>query len=200
MPKNPLKAKPTRSVGVLLLLALAVLYGLARPTLNERFGWDLPSVPRSDGAARPSPTVESKVERAEAAGDTQRLYGLLEDLGDRRFLSPSGLLFTPGSAEGHRLDHLRRHVEDDPGRPGRHGVFDGGMEGALQTLDRAHEMAKAGDRTTQYQDDGRTIYTVDMGARIGYVGGREGRRLNNPVARRIRIVLEQNRLITAYPL
>jgi hypothetical protein len=127
-------------------------------------------------------------------------YGLLREVSRDRYLSPAGLLYAPGSAEGHRLEHLRRHTIDDPSRPGSHGVFDGEMAGALKTIDRAYELAKKGQRTTKQEDQGRTIYTVDMGSRIGYVGGRDGGRRRKPMARRVRIVVEGNRLITAYPM
>ena len=89
-------------------------------------------------------------------------------------MSPAGLQYTPGSAEGHRLKHLERHTKDQPSRPGSHGVFDGGMEGALKTVDRAYEKAKKGTQTTTKKDKGRTVYTVTMSGRVGYVGGRDG--------------------------
>ncbi len=80
------------------------------------------------------------------------LYGLLREISGRQYLSPAGLIYGPGSAEGHRLDHLQRHTEDDPGRAGSHGVFDGGMAGALTTIDLAYERAKTGQRTTTEVD------------------------------------------------
>jgi len=147
-----------------------------------------PSKPRNSGDAQQSDS------------DEDSLYGLLRDVGRDTYLSPAGLRYTPGSAEGHRLDHLQRHTKDDPGRPGSHGVFDGGMEGALQTIDKAYERAKKGQRTTKKKDGGRTIYTVDMGGRVGFVGGRDGNRKRKPMARRVRIVLDGDRVITAYPL
>ena len=143
-------------------------------------------------------TNESSV--ADTRGDSDLLYGLLKDIGSERYVSPEGLLYTPGSAEGHRLEHLRRHTKDQPSRPGSHGVFDGDMAGALRTVDRAYERAKKGQRTTKMVDDGRTIYTVDMGGRVGYVGGRDGNRKRKPMARRVRLVLEGTRVITAYPM
>lgn len=142
-------------------------------------------------SAKVSPTTED---------DRSLRFGLLKDLGGQRYVSPAGLLYTPGSAEGHRLDHLERHTIDDPSRPGKHGVFDGGMPGALKTIDRAYERAKAGQKTTKEMDEGRVIYTVDMGGRVGYIGGQDGNRQKKPMARRVRIVLDQQRVITAYPL
>ena len=127
-------------------------------------------------------------------------YGLLRQVSSRDYLSPAGLIYGPGSQEGHRLEHLRRHTVDDPGRSGPHGVFDGGMEGALKTIDLAYEQANAGQRTTRQVEDDRIIYTVDLGKRVGYVGGREGQRRRHPMARRVRLVLDGNRVVTAFPL
>ena len=153
--------------------------------------------------AKPAPVtnptpVETPAKPAD--NDPSLRYGILKDLGGERYVSAAGLMYTRGSAEGHRLNHLERHTEDDPSRPGKHGVFDGGMEGALATIDRAYLRAKTGTRTTKETDQGRTIYTVDMGGRVGYIGGRDGNRQKKPMARRVRIVLDQNRVITAYPL
>jgi len=194
-----------------------------------RFGWELPilvadsdrHVPIGDatkvevrGESASSTQSKSKtpsnnnlsgaVAKGKAGAATERrdtaLYGILRPVGRDRYVSPAGLLYTPGSAEGHRLKHLQRHVSDAPDRPGPHGVFDGGMQGALRTIDQAYERAERAQGTTKQEDQGRTIYTVDLGKRIGFVGGREGRRRRNPMARRVRLVLEGNRVITAYPL
>lgn len=149
---------------------------------------------------RESNVVESRDPRGSRDSSGGRLYGMLADQGNERYLSPAGLLYTRGSQEGHRLKHLERHIEDDPSRPGSHGVFDGGMEGALAAIDLAYTRAKSGVKTTVEEEDGRTIYTVDLGKRIGYIGGSEGRRRKNPMARRLRLVVDQNRVITAYPM
>ncbi len=145
----------------------------------------------------PSPRATQSDQRA-ARGELR--YGLLADEGGERYRSPAGLLYTRGSQEGHRLKHLERHVVDNPSRPGSHGVFDGGMEGALATVDQAYRRALAGARTTKQEEDGRVIYTVDLGKRVGFVGGRDGQRQKHPLARRVRLVLEQDRVITAYPM
>ncbi len=148
----------------------------------------------------PTKTTSSKTSEPDSdKADPSLRYGLLRDTGGERYVSPAGLLYTPGSAEGHRIEHVRRHTEDDPGRPGSHGVFDGGIEGALKTIDNAYVRAKEGTRTTKQEEDGRVIFTVDMGKRIGFVGGRDGGRRNKPMARRVTLVLEGNRVITAYP-
>ena len=156
------------------------------------------SNPNTNSTSNKSTSSKTAASTSDTADPSLR-YGLLRDTGGERYVSPAGLLYTPGSAEGHRIEHVRRHTEDDPGRPGSHGVFDGGIEGALKTIDSAYARAKEGNRTTKQEEDGRIIYTVDMGKRIGFVGGRDGGRRNQPMARRVTLVLEGNRVITAYP-
>jgi hypothetical protein len=288
--KPPATNRPSSSlkrskVGGIALVVLAALYTVLQPTLNERFGLNLPSLrtessseasvveaaPNQSGASPSNHRVEKPgggpqtsrsnqsnsendlgndqpvsqfgapgaPESASAAthtspapsktatkppppsgrgsqspvtaktppntGSVDRsapeedlLYGLLRQTSPDRYLSPAGLQYNPGSQEGHRLEHLRRHTKDDRSRP-IHGVFDGDMEGALKTIDKAYQRAKQGQRTTKKMDGRRTIYTVDMGGRIGFVGGKEGARRRNPLARRVRIVLEGNQVITAFP-
>ncbi|TWU45401.1 hypothetical protein Q31b_05730 [Novipirellula aureliae] len=227
-PKSSNSMKKKSSIGAILLALLLGIYSFAQPVLNQHFGWDLPafnagnsaqnaeaskaSDESSDRTSRP-PTgsatklpVPSESEAVPVASADDRvdgpelLYKILHEVSPQRYLSPAGLLYTPGSEEGHRLEHLRRHTADIPSRSGSHGVFDGGMEGALETIDKAYERAKREQRTTKTVDDNRTIYTVDMGGRIGFVGGQNGKRKGNPMARRVRLVLEGNRFITAFPL
>jgi hypothetical protein len=217
-----------------ILLVLVAVYALLQPSLNQRFGLNLPALrpdatnpqfnrpPQSDNSRRANRGNESPAASEETLQSDQRvsadessanrgseiaqdsrsalLHGSLKEVSPQRYLSPAGLLYSPGSQEGHRLEHLRRHTVDDPGRPGSHGVFDGEMPGALQTIDRAYDRAKQGQRTTTQNDGDRTIYTVDMGGRVGFVGGRDGARRNHPMARRVRLVVQGNQFITAYPL
>ena len=162
--------------------------------------------PSSSDQARGPPSNESHRNQP-SDGNRQGLnqtetpvHGLLQEISNDQYLSPAGLIYGPGSAEGHRLDHLARHVKDQPRRPGKHGVFDGGMQGALKTIDDAYQRAQKNQRTTKTVDRNRTIYTVDLGKRIGFMGGQEGDRRRNPMARRVRLVLEGKRVITAYPM
>ena len=266
--KASARHSPIRKSGIgLVALLLVAAYALLQPSLNERYGLDLPALKTGpgdeitirndaddgtdpsaaavtsgaaavDGAGKshdhatssqsnsragsgnsegqnrtnrvpnpPDPALELEPrppghggQVVDSSAGPELLHGLLKETAPQRYVSPAGLLYAPGSREGHRLEHLRRHTVDDPSRPGSHGVFDGDMPGALQTIDRAFQRAKTGQRTTTQQDDGRTIHTVDMEKRVGFVGGRDGARRNHPLARRVRIVLEGNRFITAYPL
>ncbi|MCC9644250.1 hypothetical protein LOC71_18390 [Rhodopirellula sp. JC740] len=172
--------------------------GRTEPIRKDSPGPLASKMTRGDPAS--SSKTNSTASRDADAEQSDLKYGLLREISPDRYLSPAGVLYTPGSAEGHRLEHLRRHTKDQPNRSGKHGVFDGDMPGALATIDKAYEKAQANQRTTKEVDGNRTIYTVDMGKRVGYVGGRDGRQRRNPMARRVRLVMEGNRLITAFPL
>ena len=169
-----------------------------KPGISKKAG-PLASRMRASGDSK-KPTLNKSGTSSKPTDDPNLKYGLLRDLGNERYISPAGLMYTKGSAEGHRLEHLRRHTKDNPGRPGSHGVFDGEMDGALKTIDLAYEKAKKGVRTTKKTDRDRTIYTIDMGKRVGFVGGKDGNRRRKPMARRVRLVLEGTRVITAYPM
>ena len=147
--------------GGIAIAVLVGIYTLAAPLLNERFDWNLPAITadgqgnigladdaaskngeRRAGANPDSNSVIGTAESDPNADSGELLHGILQEVSPRRFLSPEGLMYTPGSSEGHRLKHLERHVKDSPSRPQSHGVFDGGMPGALSTIDRAYQRAK----------------------------------------------------------
>lgn len=141
----------------------------------------------------------SKTDKAEASDD-DLLYGLLKLTGRDEYVSPAGLRYTRGSEEGHRLKHLERHLEDQPDRPGKHGVFDGDMPQVLRWLDEAYTRGKSGAKgTSKHEEDGRLVYEVSFGKPIGFIGGRDGARQKNPDAKRLRMVVDGDRLITAFP-
>lgn len=211
------RAAGSLASGSLAVVILLAIYAVAQPALNQRFGWNLPALGEPQPANNAAENVEQDganapplqpgavdadgLTRGPAADSDETLrFGLLREVQPDRYVSPQGLMYVPGSAEGHRLEHLRRHTRDQPSRPGKHGVFEGGMEGALTTVDSAYQFAKNGERSTKQIDRGRAIYTIDMGRRVGYVGGAEGRRLNHPAAHRVKLVLEGVRVITAFPL
>ncbi|XZE53508.1 hypothetical protein SH139x_005257 [Planctomycetaceae bacterium SH139] len=222
---TPRRGKPP--VKGLLGAVLVIGYWLLVPTLNARFGLELPELrdwnagnagQQADDAAADPELNESTASGKSTATDRSKpdlnsvadassddgaalKYGLLREVQPDRFLSPAGLMYGPGSQEGHRLQHLERHLQDAPTRAGPHGVFDGEFAEVLAIIDEGYQRAKAGKSgvTTEKQDQ-RTIYTINLGRRIGYVGGREGNRRDRPQARRLRIVLEGNRVITAFPL
>jgi hypothetical protein len=201
----------------LAIIVLVVAYVPLRPSVERWLGVDLPSlVSRSSTPdSAPTATADSPPKGSEigpsATGPEHRLvvvtapsssedWGGLEDIGGGVKQSPAGLQYAPEGAEGHRLEHVLRHGQDQPQRSGRHGVFDGTRDEVLATIDEAYKIAKSGSSRCQSRREGkRTVHEVDMQQRIGYVGGQTGKRLGHPAATHIRLVLEDNRVITAYP-
>ena len=158
-----------------------------------------PTVPPKTDSSKTSPPKSTSSEGTNAA-DSNLLYGLLKDAGREVYISPAGLRYTRGSEEGHRLMHLEKHLKDIPDRPGKHGVFDGDMAQVLRWIDDAFTRGKQGAKGVRKRDeDSRTVYEVPFTKRIGYVGGRDGKRDNNPDAKRLRLVVDGDQVITAFP-
>ena len=164
-----------------------------------------PANTASSGNSRTNPSRNTSKSSAKSTASKttpgKPPLGKLTDKGRRVYESTAGLLYTPGSAEGHRIDHLMRHAKDQPDRRGSHGVFDGGREAVFAVLDEAYMKIRSGGRgVRKSKQDNRMVYTVDLRRRIGYIGGQSGKRRNNPPVNHVRIVLEGKRVITAYPL
>ncbi len=193
---------PSRWIALLILLGLGVLV-LVQPG----------SVPPPQAPLAPrQPSANSSAERAETAGrSTSTATPSAESASYERMVqgprgvlrSPFGLVYTRGSEHGHRIQHVLAHGDDEPERPGQHGVFSVGSDaGVLMVVDEAYTQAQRGGPGVQRREQGeRTVWTVDLGRIVGYVGGQVGNRRGRPPARHVRLVLEDgNRVITAYPV
>jgi hypothetical protein len=219
---NVLRLIPAKwLVGMLVAL---VLYFFLQPKLNAWFGWNLPSIaamagnetpakpasPKSASTKPAQPKAPSTKPSAEptkspATAKTQQQedskYRILKPLGRDRYESPAGLIYAPGSEEGHRLSHIARHLEDQPDRPGSHGVFDGDMAAFLVAIDDAYKRARGHAKGTKSRlEDGMTVYEAPFDQTIGYLGGTEGARKKNPKLKKLRLVLRDRNLITAFPI
>ncbi len=147
-----------------------------------------------------SKDISTVGERSTASNEATQLSEYLKETSRNRFVSPQGLIYGPGSEEGHRLKHIQRHLADQPKRPGKHGVFRGEMLDVVKWIDDAYRRAIAKQRgTSMRREDNRTIVEANFDSTIGYLGGQEGKRLGNPSLRRIRVVLEGQNIITAFP-
>lgn len=126
----------------------------------------------------------------------------LKKLSKNRYQSPAGLVYAPGSDEGHRLKHIERHLADIPGRPGSHGVFDGNMIDFLKAIDQAYLKASKREKgTSMKEDDGATVYEASFNRPIGYLGGESGKKQRKPKLSRMRLVVrDDNSVITAFPV
>jgi len=219
---NVLRLIPAKwLVGMLVAL---VMYFFLQPKLNAWFGWNLPSIaamagnetpakPASPKSASPKP-AQPKAASTKPSGEPTKSpatakteqqddskYRILKPLGRDRYESPAGLIYAPGSEEGHRLSHIARHLEDQPDRPGSHGVFDGDMAAFLVAIDDAYKRARGHAKGTKSRlEDGMTVYEAPFDQTIGYLGGTEGARKKNPKLKKLRLVLRDRNLITAFPI
>jgi hypothetical protein len=210
---NVLRLLPAR--WALAILAVLILYALLQPRVNGWWGWNLPSIPAMLGQESTSPIRPSKeiaksgpkktgteTTKAKPASPKPGLkFGLLEPRDRDRFESPAGLIYAPGSEEGHRLRHLERHLVDDPQRPGPHGVFDGDMKEFLTAIDDTYRRARGHAKgTKQRSEDAETVYEAPFEKPIGYLGGALGKERGHPKLKRMRIVLRDKNVITAFPV
>lgn len=128
-------------------------------------------------------------------------FRFLKPLGRDRYESPAGLIYAPGSEEGHRLKHIERHLSDQPNRPGSHGVFDGDMQAFITAIDDGYKRARGHAKgTKQREEEGMTVFEAPFDKPIGYLGGSEGARKGKPKVKRLRIVVRDKNLITAFPI
>lgn len=217
------KSRRPLSIGATLLIAAAVfLYTQAGPWVAKRFNIELPGLPSPRFTADnremdedDAPDVAQRESDDASSGQrnapTPRKFpnnnasrddfppGALKSYGDIK-VSPAGLRYTKGSSEGHRLTHVLRHTKDALNRP-VHGVFDGDQAKVIATIDEAYRKAQSGGGGVEREQEGRrTALTVDLNRRIGYVGGQKGQRNGNPPCTKIKLILEEKNVITAYPV
>lgn len=147
-----------------------------------------------------STTEQAKVETP-SKESAEPALGELKKISRTVYESTAGVRYGSGSEDGHRLTHLMQHADDDLDKP-VHGVFSGTKRGILVLIDEAWLTAqkRGPPQVKKEQQRDRTIYTVDMKKKIGYVGGQRGARQNNPPCYKIRLVMEDRDLITAYPV
>lgn len=205
---------------IALLCAGALLYSLVlQPALEKSLGISLPSITggpnvvadgrngnsrgtgSSGSSTRSTNHSDSQGVDAPPEFNPSELSDLLEEVGRQAYRTPAGLRYTRGSEHGHRIAHVLAHTRDEPNQQGQHGVYDDDDPATvLRLIDKAYLQAQSGLRTKTKREDDRVVYTVDMGHRIGYVGGTSGKRRGYPAADHIRIVVQGDRLITAFPV
>jgi hypothetical protein len=125
----------------------------------------------------------------------------LRHLGTDAWESAAGLRYVGRDPAGlTRVSHVLRHAADDVTRP-VHGVLDAGRRGALRVVDDA--WIRIQQQGIQGVTQGnRTVFTVDMGGRVGYLGGQAGASAGNPALTRLQIVVERgtSNVVTAFPV
>lgn len=159
------------------------------------------TTPPPRASETPSETAPSSHSADEPDESDSTHWPGLTEIQPNVFVSPAGLEYREGSAEGHRLTHLMRHAEDDPDRP-IHGVFDGTRDEILALLDEVWQSAqtRGPPHVDREQQGRRTVYTVQLGRKIGFVGGKSGARRGYPPCQGVKLVVEGDDVITAYPV
>ena len=193
------KLKMRWIVGVVVL---AVGYFVLQPVLVRTLGVDLPGLGdlAKNSQTSGSPSTNSQPPNPADASPPGELEKVFRG-GRETYVSAAGLRYTRGSQQGHRLKHLMVHAEDEPNRPGQHGVFDSNdVAEVVALVDEAYLQAQTGRDTRTQQEDERIVYEVNLRRRIGYVGGTSGKRKNHPAAKHLRLVIQGNRVITAFPV
>jgi len=107
---------------------------------------------------------------------------------------------------GNYVRHVMEHASDAPKGKARHGVFDEGRRGVLKVIDEAW-LSKNADYSkvvahTSYDVGGVPYenYTIDLGRRIGWLGGNMGNSTGNPACNKLFLIVKNgNEVVTAYP-
>ena len=203
---------------MMVLAALVLGYQYSRPTLEGWLKIDLPAINRRGGRSHahsnqddrykanlPSATTNSG-QPPRSGGHSIDLTGSgdfqLKEVGRDRYQTPAGLLYTMGPRGEHRIQHVMRHAKDQPNRPA-HGVFmgNGDQDTVLKIIDDAYELVKTkSHRAVHESSKGNDKYDVDMQRKIGFEGGEKGQRSNNRALNKVRMILDGNRVITAFPV
>ena len=75
-----------------------------------------------------------------------------------------------------------------------------GRKSFFTVIDEAYSLARqSGPRVKATREGRRVTYDVNMGRRVGFVGGESGARRGHPAANHVRLVLEGENVITAFP-
>ncbi len=159
------------------------------------------TTPKPVTGKNPSTTTSKSTSKNRPRTTNMPVLGQLKKIKGNIYVSTAGLRYKPAGRE-HRIEHIMRHSKDQPNRPGPHGVFDGDRAEIFAVVDEAYLIGiKRGPPQAKIKKErGRTIYTVNMKRKIGYIGGQTGKRKKNPPVYYIRLVLEGKNVITAFPL
>ena len=208
-----------RIAGIAIVL-LIVGYKYSRPQLERWFDRDLPSLTgENDRQNQPNgpsatagrdsdsrydaklPGASSGQGQANSNGNSGQSQSgdFLRSVGKNRLESPEGLLYTMGPRGEHRVDHVLRHGRDMPNRP-VHSVFEGGRNDILAVIDEAYSLVKSNSpRVRSSESRGNDAHVIRMQRKIGYEGGQKGKRNGYPSLENVKLILDGNRVITAYP-
>jgi len=179
--KRKLPWRKIISIGIVLLV---VGYKYAQPTLEKWTGMDLPAVNGNRGNHH-NPTA-----RGDASTNSPD-YSV-------NFPEKSGQSSVSG---GFQLKEVGRNRFESPPA---HGVFigNGDRDTVLKLIDDAWELAEEKSSKAKYEKSrGNDAWTVNMGRKVGFDGGKKGQRNGGKSLNSIKLILANgNQVITAYPV
>ncbi len=155
--------------------------------------------PASERTTKPVAPSKPKNNTSSAKPDAEVLkpgWKGLKSIGRGKLESPAGLIY-----DQYRIDHVMEHTRDNTDKPS-HGVFDvSTQDEVLALIDEAFGLTrKRGPPQVITEDEGdRTAFTVNLNRKIGRAGGQSGARRRNPPLQKVKIVVEDTRVITAFP-
>ena len=99
-----------------------------------------------------------------------------------------------------RVKHVLRHAKDIPNRQGLHGVFDVDRREVITFLDKVWADINAQGITGDFSN-GKRVYVIDMGERIGFEGGLGGAANGNVPLFKIKLIVVDGttEVISAFP-
>lgn len=171
------------------------------PTTTQPEPESTPTKPDKPTTSRSKPAGSTPgADNGEKAPPSGPRLGELKEVRKGVFRSTAGLVYRNGSVDGHRIDHVLRHGQDDLDKP-VHGVFVGSREEIFALIDEGYQLTqKRGPPLVKKEVEGdRTVYLIDMKRKVGYLGGQVGKRKNHPPCRLLQLVLEGDEVITAFP-
>lgn len=143
----------------------------------------------------------SQIQVAKASATSKTVGVKLKQIDRDTWISPAGLRYAGRDPMGlTRVEHVLRHANDIKNRDGPHGVFDGDQAVVFAVIDEAWRLADR-QKLKPRLEGRRSSYTVRMGRRVGYLGGRLGASKRHPPLGRVFIVFETGtkNIVTAFP-
>lgn len=196
------KSMRWKQIGLIAIVLLVAGYTAGRPTLEKWFNVELPALNGNDNHANNDKggynanLPDSNKSAPKATENEDDFFASVR--GDNK-TSPAGLVYTMGPRREHRVDHVMNHSHDVPSKP-VHGVFNGSRLEILQLVDEAYELVKSKSKQVKTTESrGKKEHLVDMKRTTGYEGGAKGKRNGNKKLGKVKLVLDGDRVITAFP-
>lgn len=191
-------------IGLIAVIVLVAGYQYVTQTKNQdAAGNNGNGVALNDGAVAVPDQTDANLGGSKQQSSSKPLAKQYLSDGQRGAkVSPAGLIYTNSRSGEHRTEHVLRHAADQPNRSGSHGVFKVDEDDdVFRLIDEAYDLIKQSSKQVKSEPerDGKKAYVIDMKRTIGYKGGQSGKRSGYPKLSKMKLILAEDRVITAYP-